>query len=298
MALGISPTVDFVFKLIYGQTVNADILIDLLNAVLQWDVPIVSVRILNPFNEKKFANGKVSVVDIKAQDALGRSYIIEMQTSLPTGLENRWVYYTCGLYFEQLREGDSYGDLRPAICIVFLSRTLFPETTAGHLRFALYDEAHDLTLGDQLQVHVVELPKFNLDEQTIGKASALEQWAFFLQRAANYTADKLRRLLTRPAFQKATGVLEMISRNPKFRLLHDDRAKEALDRFSAEKDAKLSLQRGMERGMERGRLIGRIVTLQQILGDAESDESTLTKLGVPELTEMAQQLELRFQSRR
>ena len=102
----------------------------------------------------------------------------------------------------------------------------------------------------------------------------------------------------------------MISRNPKFRILHDDRAKEALDRFSAEKEAKLSLQRGLEQGKEQGkeqglkqgkligRLIGRIVTLQQILGETETDESALTKLEVPELTEIAQQLESRFQSRR
>ena len=281
-------------------------LIDLLHAVLQWDVPIVSVQILNPFNEKKFAEGKLSVVDIKARDALGRSYVIEMQTTLPAGLRNRWVYYTSGLYFEQLREGDSYGDLGPAICITFLTQTMFPETAAGHLRFALYDVEHEIALGDQLQIHVVELPKFTFDERTISQATPLEQWAFFLDRAANYNAGTLRRLLPRIALHKATGVLEMISRSPKFRVLYDDRAKEELDRFSDEKDKrkmieaaeKEGLDKGREEGREEGRLVGRILTLQQFLGESESDETTLTQMGLPELKKLAQKLERQWKSRR
>lgn len=54
MPLGIRPTVDFVFKLLFGSLENADLLIHLLNAVLQAESPIQEVEILNPFNEKMF----------------------------------------------------------------------------------------------------------------------------------------------------------------------------------------------------------------------------------------------------
>ena len=47
MPLGIKPTVDFVFKKIFGSAENVPILIGLLNAILDLPQPIVHVQILN-----------------------------------------------------------------------------------------------------------------------------------------------------------------------------------------------------------------------------------------------------------
>lgn len=54
MPLGIRPTVDFVFKLLFGSLENTDLLIHLLNAVLQPNHAIEEVEILNPYNDKMF----------------------------------------------------------------------------------------------------------------------------------------------------------------------------------------------------------------------------------------------------
>ena len=298
MLLGIRPTVDFVFKMLFGSPVNSDLLIHLLNAVLQPDDPIVDVVILNPFNEKEFKGDKLSVVDVKARDSSGRWFVIEMQTTLPLGLRNRLVYYTSGLYYGQLREGDGYGDLRPAISICFLTETIFREVSAGHLRFVLYDQAHAVAFGDQLQLHVVELPKYNFEDESIGQAEKLEQWVFFLDRADAYDAESLQRLLPDSAFQKATGVLEMISRSPELRLLYDDRTKAELDQFSALKEARAEGEaRGRTEGEARGKLVGRISVLQQLLGDAEMDAAALSSYDLPELEEPDKELERRWNDR-
>ena len=53
MPLGIRPTVDFVFKLLFGNRRNVDLLIHLLNSVLRPIHPIQTVEILNPFNDKE-----------------------------------------------------------------------------------------------------------------------------------------------------------------------------------------------------------------------------------------------------
>jgi hypothetical protein len=50
MPLGIRPTVDFAFKKIFGSPQNSAALIGLLNAILGFEQPIVSVIILNPFS--------------------------------------------------------------------------------------------------------------------------------------------------------------------------------------------------------------------------------------------------------
>ncbi len=55
MPLGIKPTVDFAFKMIFGSPESAQALIGLLNAVIQLCDPITDVEILNPFSYQEFA---------------------------------------------------------------------------------------------------------------------------------------------------------------------------------------------------------------------------------------------------
>ena len=49
MPLGIRPTVDFVFKMLFGRDENTDLLIHLLNAVLMPD----RIRLVCPFPREK-----------------------------------------------------------------------------------------------------------------------------------------------------------------------------------------------------------------------------------------------------
>ena len=55
---GIRPTVDFVFKPLFGSLDNTDLLIHLLDAVLTPKHPIEEVELLNPFNDKTFVPRK------------------------------------------------------------------------------------------------------------------------------------------------------------------------------------------------------------------------------------------------
>jgi hypothetical protein len=63
------------------------------NAVLDGGPRIVNAKILNPFLGKETADGKLLVLDIKAQAELGRYLNIEMQTSRATGLRQRLACY-------------------------------------------------------------------------------------------------------------------------------------------------------------------------------------------------------------
>jgi hypothetical protein len=93
MLLGIKPTVDFVFKKVFGSPENVAVLIGLLNAILKLAHPIVHVEILNPFSYQEFADDKLIVLDIRARDLAGRWLNIEMQVSIFAGLLQRLVYY-------------------------------------------------------------------------------------------------------------------------------------------------------------------------------------------------------------
>ena len=70
----INPQVDCVFKAILGADDNKALLINFLNGIVTPQSPIVSVEILNPYNEKETISDKLSIVDVKARDYQGRLF--------------------------------------------------------------------------------------------------------------------------------------------------------------------------------------------------------------------------------
>ena len=88
MKIGIRAWIDFAFRKIFGKPGNEICLISLLNAVLRFPHPVVSVEYLNPFGIKDFETDKLVCVDVKATDQLGRVFI---------------VFYACEAYTDQLR---------------------------------------------------------------------------------------------------------------------------------------------------------------------------------------------------
>ena len=92
MAIGISPTVDFAFKVMLGSPKHSGVTIHFLNSILIDQPKITHVEILNPFLGKETEDDKLSILDILATDEHGRLLNIEMQTSLPAGMSQRLAF--------------------------------------------------------------------------------------------------------------------------------------------------------------------------------------------------------------
>src|SRR5260221_2739972 len=121
MITGIDPTVDYVFKLLFGREQNVALLIHLLNSVLNLSAGnrLVALEILNPFNDKEFDVDKLFIVDIKARAQNGRWFLIEMQALICGPFASRVLYYWARAYQGQLREGMKYEQVLPTISICF-----------------------------------------------------------------------------------------------------------------------------------------------------------------------------------
>lgn len=311
MLLGIDPTIDYVFKKIFGDPQNSDVLIHLLNSVIEPRSPITEVEIRNPFLEKEFEDDKYSILDLKARDSEGRWFNVEMQTTIPAGLSERRVYYASCLFADQLGDGEQYSQLNPVISICFLTRILFCHVLAEHLRFTLSDRRYNVKLTEHFQVHTVELPKYNLAEEMLKVAPDLAKWAFFLKMASHLDAEQLRKLLADAPFQKAIGIVEMISRTPEQRRIHDARQKSLRDqawilegtREAAIKEGRqegrqegrkegrqegieAGRQEGIELGIQRGDRRGKIHLLQQLLGEPLTPDEALGRLELAEMDTM------------
>jgi len=234
------------------------------------------------------------VLDIRARDSAGRWLNIEMQVTVFAGLLQRLVYYACTMYVDQLKPGQSYADLRSAISICLLDKKLFREDTIPHHRFRLADPEHGTEVSDAIEVHTVELTKYNLQEETISTAPAIEQWAFFFLFADRYEPDRLRALLPGVEFQQAISVVEAIAAKTEDRTMYDQRLK-------AQRDYQWGLdsarEEGRQEGWEEGELSGRIRMLQELLGEEPSSIASLRERTVSELSAILVDLQQRLRSR-
>ncbi len=281
--IGINPTVDFAFKLMLGSPDHARVTVHFLNAILGNQTRITSVEFLNPFLGKDRGDDKLSILDILATDNHGRQLNIEIQTTIPLGILQRLAYYDARLFVDQIKDGEKYHQLRPAIVICVLTKPLFSQRTELHSDFRLRDAAGNI-FSDDLQIHTLELTKLNVTRENLTNATSAERWAYFLSNAEIMTETEIRELFAEPEFEEAAGVLEMINQSPE--QLQEYRARK---KFQMDEIARLDYAR--EEGLQKGELLGQIGILQSILGISEPIREHLLSYDLSQLKDLSQKLQ-------
>ena len=181
----LNPRADFAFKRIFGSETDTSKLISLLNAVLQveGDKRIAEIEILNPYNAPKISLLKDSYLDIRARDASGKYYLIEMQVANVQGMQKRALYNACKQYSNQLNQGDDYLLLNDVIAITFTNFVLFDHKAELRSSFVLRDADGNI-YGDDLELIFIELPKFKIAKDQLQQLrSDFDKWLYFLKYA-------------------------------------------------------------------------------------------------------------------
>ena len=296
MILGIDPTVDYAFKHLLGREATRPILIDVLDSVLA-PAPghhIQDIELLNPFNPKEAADDKLSVLDIKARDQSGRLFNVEMQMLAYPSYEKRILYYATRLHQQQLHEGEDYATLRPTISISFLGHELFPQVPDYHLSFRLLEQAHDFALTDDLEFHLLELPKFT--KSAVELASGLEIWLYFLRHAERMDTDALPAALQQPLLLRAVKELQMLTQSEIERKRYEARRKAQLDQNTLTRAMKELREALEDARAERGaaQAEGKIEVIhlcERLLKRPETPTEQLTGLPLADLTRLADDLQ-------
>lgn len=300
MAIGISPTVDFAFKLMLGSPEHFRVTLHFLNAILGGNPPITRVDFLNPFQGKTYDEDKYSVLDILAVDEDGRRLNIEMQSSVTTELPQRLTYYASRSYVNQLKVGALYTSLRSSLVICVLSRPLFRSLPELHLDFRLREKS-GVILTDDLQIHLLQLTNLAIIRDNLASATPMERWAFFLRYADKLTYEEICELFPEPEFAEAAGVLEVINQTPEQNHLYSSRLKFLLDEASRLDSTRTeALKEGRLEGRLEGRIEGRIEliqTLQRLLKIRESTVEELSKNDEAQLIEMSDELQRQLRIR-
>jgi predicted transposase/invertase (TIGR01784 family) len=309
MVPGIDPKIDYAFKRVFGQERNRAVLIHLLNAILLpgHGSPVVDLELLNPFNDKETSDDKLSVVDLKARDQLGRQFNVEMQMIGHRTFPDRMVYYWGRLHGQQLHQGEEFSRLRPTIGIGFLNDVLFPQLPEYHLSFHLREDRNpQVVLSPHAEIHLLELPKFRLSAEAL--QDPLGQWLYFLRHAEGIDTDVLPPTLQAPEIRRAFEELIMVTQSERDRAKYEERFKAQLDARLRERDlvedarAQAIVEgraeglvegraEGRVEGRVEGKLEGRILTLQEVLGQPQTAPAELERLPLAELQQLAARLE-------
>lgn len=173
---------DIAFRKIFGNEQKKIILISFLNAVLglEGEDRVADVTLLNPFQLPRIIGEKSSIIDVKAKDIKGSTFIVEMQVAEPAGFDKRVLYYTSRDYAGQINVGDEYPKLRPVYFIGVLDFNYFSGKNylSSHL---IVDEETGECVFKDMKFRFIELKKFNKKSHEL--ESIVDKWTFFIKNA-------------------------------------------------------------------------------------------------------------------
>jgi predicted transposase/invertase (TIGR01784 family) len=175
---------DVAFKKIFGSENQTSILISFLNAVLHLEGKerIGSISIGNPFQLPILLNYKASILDLRATDLMGRTFIVEMQVADVDGMDKRLLYYTSKDYSQQIVSADKYRELRP---VIFIGIFDFKFTQGAHY-FSHHTicnvETKEQVIKD-MDFYFIELEKFK--KTSIDCKTIIDKWIFFIKEVEN-----------------------------------------------------------------------------------------------------------------
>ncbi len=173
---------DVAFRKIFGNEQKKVILISFLNAVLELEGldRIQTVTLVDPFQLPRIRGEKASIIDVRAKDGKGRSFIVEMQVVEKDGFDKRIQYYLCKDYASQINIGDDYPKLKPVYFVGILNFAFFPGSNYFSKHLIIDEETGICTLND-LKFRFIELTKFKKKESEL--QTIVDKWTYFIKKA-------------------------------------------------------------------------------------------------------------------
>jgi predicted transposase/invertase (TIGR01784 family) len=284
MKLDVDLTVDYAFKKVFGDELNAPVLIHLLHAVVQPTQLITGMEIMQSQSEKEAPLDKQAIGDVRARDQGKRHFFVEMQWDVPWYFPNRMVYYWSKFHSQQMREGEDYQILGPTIAIFFTKETVFKGVPDHHHVFRLRDEKNGLVFCEDVEFHLIELPKFTKTLEEL--SSNLDRWCYVFRHGPELDPNNLPPTLDVLAIRRALEVLKVFNQDEREREIYEARLKYQRDQSSLMREAR----EAEERGIEKGALLGKVQLCQLLLKQPETPQADLARLSQEELAALHAQL--------
>jgi hypothetical protein len=218
----LSPKVDIVFKMIFGDERHKDLTIQFLSAVLGYkEGEIADVVFKDTHLKQENIGDKLEILDVKAKLSNGTVIDVEMQSRCLPDIRSRISYYKSNMVTEQIGKRKC------------------------HTVFQMLEKDEHFPFSDLEEIHILNLKK--LSEL---KEDNLLEWLKFISSKSK--EDFMQLASSSPVLKKAVDVLSVVSADESNRMLYEARLKEWRDNKSridgAKKEGMLELRALLRQG--------------------------------------------------
>jgi len=220
----LSPKVDIIFKLLFGDERSLEILIDFLKAVLNLpDDEFEEVTIVDPHLLREYDGDKLGILDVKVKTRTKKVIDIEIQVKIKPHFIERVVFYQSKMVTEQVGAGKDFSKIQRVINIIITDENIIGDYEGGegkyHHRILPCDVDTGYQFTDIKEINILELKKLPKTDD----GSNLWAWMKFLNAESREELDML--VAERPQMKigKAVARLEELSQDERARMLYESR---------------------------------------------------------------------------
>lgn len=247
---------DVFFKYLLGSEKRKSLTLSFINGILNRpdDALFTDLDFLDKELTPITDDGKVSVLDIRARMDDGTQVNIEVQVCKDPDMAHRALYYWAKMYGGELRKGQPYSSLMPAISINLMDFNAFRQYgTCHHAYHIRNDETGDMLIED-LEMHFIELEKIRIGD--IRKLRKSERWiAYFSRQCSDQEREVLA--MSEPAIKEAMKCEMYFTQDEKLRRQYEIQEKARRDYISMMYNIEKSRTEGREEGRKEGLKEGR-----------------------------------------
>ena len=176
----LSPKLDVVFQVLFGEKGSENITKKFLEAILQESIDKVDLS-KNPILRRQKIKGKMGVLDVIAELNGKEMCNIEMQVGEKENIIKRILYYWARVYASNINKKEDYGVLKRTIAILIADFEIPSLKELGYYTDWKLIETQNkkVILTDAIEIIILELPKiYRLKEE---KDKELLDWLYFLE---------------------------------------------------------------------------------------------------------------------
>ena len=214
------PKVDVIFKLLFGDERNSEILIDFLKSVLNLaDDEYESITLEDTHLKRETVDDKLGIVDVKLKTKNGKIIHIEMQVLEQDDIPERVTYYNAKMLVTQKKSGDKKYHFQKTISIVIADFEIVANSpNKYHHKFQLNDIDCGVNFTDIIEINTLELGKVGHTDNT-----KKHDWLQFLKAEREEEFDMLAE--RSPVIKQAVVELKRLSQSEEAQRLYDAREK-------------------------------------------------------------------------
>ena len=270
----LSPKLDVVFQVLFGEKGSENITKKFLEAILQESIDKVDLS-KNPILRRQKIKGKMGVLDVIAELNGKEMCNIEMQVGEKENIIKRILYYWARVYASNINKKEDYGVLKRTIAILIADFEIPSLKELGYYTDWKLIETQNkkVILTDAIEIIILELPKiYRLKEE---KDKELLDWLYFLENPSSKRVMDV--MAENEGIKEAKEKLEEMSNDILMQRLAEYRESAIIEENETRKTA---LHKGIEIGRKEiaKKMKNKGMTVEEIVEITDLSKEEIEKL--------------------